>query len=140
MATEVIQTAVKAIETQKWEEFSNLLSPEFKHIAWPLSMDSEEMIDSYKMLFAAFPDLSLGLDDVTEDNSGTVTAKFSLSGTHQGVFDVPDIPKVEPTGKTIKLDPEEHHLTVEDGKIKEWKKVGKQTVVFAILDQLGVAV
>lgn len=80
------------------------------------------------MFRAAFPDLSVTVDEVIAEGDWTYL-RWHGSGTHQG-----QLMSIPPTGKPVQITGMDI-LKLEDGKIKErWAEVN----ALALMQQLGV--
>jgi hypothetical protein len=93
-------------------------------------------------LIKAFPDWSYNMSDPRAEGD-IVHLSVQISGTHKGELDLSNLgfPKVQATGKKIRLPRDEAELKIEGGKVKYFKtKPNPELGVSGILKQLGVAV
>ena len=108
-----------------WDE---LCTPGYIYHGTAGDMTREQSKDHAASLLAAFPDLNGAIDDVIAEGD-RVVARYTVRGTHQGVYG-----GLPPTGKQITL------KGIEIDKLADGKFIETWTVTdtFGLLQQLGV--
>jgi predicted ester cyclase len=93
-------------------------------------------------LIKAFPDWAYNASDVRADGN-IVHMTVQISGTHKGELDLSNLgfPKVQATGKKIRMPRDEVELKIEGGKVKYFRtSPNPEMGVSGILKQLGVSI
>ena len=92
-----------------------------------LTLETEKV--AMKQMIAAFPDLSVSIDDMIAEGD-VVAARWSFSGTHDGIYW-----NIKPTGRQVSVTAITIHRLNEDNLIAErWVSFD----AMGLLQQLGV--
>ncbi len=118
---EIVLAHLRACEAGNWEVAVSQLAPEYrmkmKGMPFFISVDRDHALDVHKARKRAFPDFRF--NEKIESRGNAVVVTVFLSGTHTGFLDYPvgGVPKLEPTGKTIRLPSESFTYYVESDRI-----------------------
>lgn len=122
-AVDVVRAHLRACERGDWDEALTYLSDDYgmRMEGMPFfvpSIKRDKALDVHKARKRAFPDFKFNERVLSSDGTEVKIAVY-LSGTHTGFLDYPvgDVPKLEPTGRTIDLPAEYFTYTVENGRI-----------------------
>jgi hypothetical protein len=141
-STQIVQAVANAIDAQDWDAVRALLTDDYKFSgAVPEPISAEQWIGVHRALAAAMPDLRFNYAP-SKSNGAHTTGTVKITGTHTGEFNlpVPGIPRVPATGNAIANPTERVEVTVENGKLKEWKVEQLPNGGLAgVLSQMGVA-
>ena len=86
--------ALEAINTHNVSEYLQYFAPDSKFYGFaPQPLDREGYKQNFAMVFIAFPDWHLTIEDMIAEGD-KVVARFTIRGTHQGPFQ-----SIPPTGK-----------------------------------------
>ncbi len=119
--SEIVLAHLRACEAGNWEAAASQLGPEYrlkmKGMPFFVSVNREHALDVHKARKRAFPDFRF--NETIESRGNAVTVTVFLSGTHTGFLDYPvgGVPKLSPTGKTIRLPSESFTYYVESDRI-----------------------
>ena len=126
----VVRAVIDALNRGDLDAFTGLLAPDAVDRT-PLPGQGpgvEEWRRKWEMLYAAFPDVSLAIEEMAAE-AGTVATRYTMRATHEGEF-----MGMPPTGRKLEillLD----MIRVRDGKVAEHWGLFDQTALTA---QLGV--
>ena len=85
----------------------------------PQPLGKEEFLGFMHAIHAAFPDFKFNETSASESGD-TVTIKHHITGTHHGPLNVPGMPSIPATGKSISLPEETSVFTFKGGKIANY--------------------
>ena len=96
-----------------------------------ICLTAEQMMQGFEVIFASFPDFHMANKHVKEVEPGVVLIEEQVvTGTHTGEpFTFANHEPIARTDKKVVLDPERVYVTVEDGKVAEWKMIALGTNV-----------
>jgi predicted ester cyclase len=110
------------------DAFDEVVAPDFVHHAPGLPPDLEGMKQALPMFRAAFPDMSLTVEELFAEGD-KVADRMTWQATHQG-----ELMGIPPTGNTVRG--EEMHISrISEGKIVERWGQGDN---LGLMQQLGV--
>ncbi len=137
---EIIVAAVQALEAGNLELAGDYFTEDF---CWEGSLPTPLCREHFFALMSAvkkgFPDYSLGLKVVNVE--GRIRATLDPWGTHTGVFQLPGISSIPPTGQIVALPREVLEFTLERDKIRRISLESASGGALAdLLEQLGVEV
>ncbi len=118
---ETVIAHLRACEAGDWAAAEAYLGPDYhlkmKGMPFFVSVDRAHALDVHKARKRAFPDFRF--NETVESRGNAVTVTVFLSGTHTGFLDYPvgGVPKLEPTGKKVKLPSESFTYYVERDRI-----------------------
>lgn len=126
-AKDTVFQHLRAIESGQWDEALALIADDYRLegvIPFPLSLfiriGKDQALNMHKARKVALPDFKFN-ETYLEETADKVRFQVSLTGTHTGVIDyrglVRGIPVVQPTGKSVRLNPEWFTYYVRDGLI-----------------------
>jgi steroid delta-isomerase-like uncharacterized protein len=124
----IVRRTVEAFNEQNYDVFDEVFAEDaMDHGPAGETRGREGPREGLKMLFTAFPDLVITIDDLVA-NGDTVALRTTHRGTHEGEF-----MGIEPTGKQIEVG-SSIFAQFEDGKVVErWV----QYDTFGLMQQLG---
>jgi predicted ester cyclase len=88
--------------------------------ATPEPVGGSEYVEIHAALKKAFPDWQFNSSSLAEKGD-SVTGFVQVSGTHKGTLEIPGLPTVSATGKSVKNAREGFTCTFEGDKISEFK-------------------
>jgi steroid delta-isomerase-like uncharacterized protein len=107
--------------------FSEAVGPGYvNHIA-PPGVDVEGGLQALDMFKAAFPDLSVSVEEQVAEG-GTVATRYTMRGTHRGAFQ-----GIAPTGRTVALGGVSMHRVADGRIVEDWLGMD----MMGLLQQLG---
>jgi predicted ester cyclase len=114
---DTVRGLVAAMEAQDWEGMAEYLSEDFVITGpYPQPEDKQEFIAIQQAVKAAFPDWEYTLADIREDGN-KVMLMLGSSGTQTGVFTVPGVGSIPPSGRRVTLPPSPAEYTLRGGKV-----------------------
>jgi len=128
----LIHRVVEQIHEGKWADFTELHTPDFVCHAPgnPQPQTREELVQSLRELYAAFPDWHATVEDTIAEGD-KVVIRQTCRGTNKGDIKELGIPA---TGKEVTL-PVTIIFRIKDGKIAEaWEEFD----MMSVMQQLGV--
>ncbi len=118
---EIIQTMIQALESEDPTSAGKYLTDDFY---WrgniPKALDKTNFLLLMTALKTGFPDYTLGVS-ICREKGEVIHATMDPVGTHQGVFTLPGLVPVKPTGITVALPRQSLQLTLQGSKIAEIK-------------------
>jgi steroid delta-isomerase-like uncharacterized protein len=126
----IVQHLIRdGINNQDLSVMRDLLRDSTLHLPLVGVLRGEALMQFFDSLFAAFPDLQRKVEDQLTDGMQHVVTRWSMTGTHQGVF-----LGIVPTGKRISITGISIH-SISGGRIvqewHEWDSLG-------LMQQFGV--
>lgn len=119
---EIVSAHLRACEAGDWQTATEFLSESYsmkmKGMPFFVSIGKSNALDMHKARKQAFPDFKFNEKVESVEGNGVKLAVY-LTGTHSGYLDYPisDVPKLQATGKTIRLPAEYFTYYVENDKI-----------------------
>jgi ketosteroid isomerase-like protein len=116
--SDIVRAAFAALESDNSSSAAEFFSEDFSRQG---SIDKVMNKKHYLALLTAIkkclPDFSLNLRNLQEIDEHTVRGMMAITGTHSGVFVMPSITPVQPTGRHLALPFHPITFTLNDGKI-----------------------
>jgi predicted ester cyclase len=138
---EVVQAYLDAFNAGELETAASYYADDFQFIGpMPEPIGSDAYLGISHIMQAAFPDIDYGPQIVGSDGD-VVYAEFTLSGTHNGDFDLSPVgmPVIPATGIHFANPTESFDITVRDGLIVSmYTEPSPDSGLPGILSQLGV--
>lgn len=131
--------ALQAFSSGDVATTTSLMADDYQFLGvTPQPLGKEEFLGFMHAMKTAFPDFTF--EEITATESGaTVTIKHHITGTHTGPLNLPGMPPIPATGKSIRLSEEGSVFTFRGEKISQYQaETTPDGGLPGMLKQLGV--
>ncbi len=135
----VLLDYIEGLAAHDVERIADTVSDDLRFIAATRVLDKLTFLAMLRALYTGFPDWSYDYDSV-ELHGDLYAIKWRQGGTHTGVFAMPGLDPVAPTGRTVKIPEHYFRYRVTGDKITLiHPEVVPGGAPRGILEQIGVA-
>ncbi len=137
--TEAIRKMIAAVEAGDYSGVAGVLDRDFTFAgSAPHPLGRGEFLEFARAIHGALPDVKYNLKITAEKDSEWVRGEIRFTGTHAGELDLPYLPKVPATRRSVKIAAEKFVAKVHDGKIVSFSiETGPNSGLMGILKQIG---
>jgi hypothetical protein len=135
----VLLTYVEGLKTHDIGKIAGTAAEDLKFISATRILDKQQALKMLTALYTGFPDWSYAYDKIEDRGQGNYAIKWDQGGTHTGIWAMPGMAPIAPTGKKVRIAPHYFYYRVADDKL---------TLIFpepciggaprGILEQIGV--
>jgi ketosteroid isomerase-like protein len=137
--SELVKEAFAALDAGNFDKFTNYLAKEYKiHGLTETPMDRDQFLAFARATYAAFPDISRNVVVLWEGKDGEVRGEMHVTGTHRGTLNLPFLPEVAATNKSVHLPKNRWTCQVKNGKAVSFTiESGAVSPLIAMLTAIG---
>ncbi|SRR5581483_3492316 len=110
---------VEGLKTHDIVRVAASVSDELEFLSAAKLLDKAEFLDMLRALYNGFPDWNYEYDRVEDLGDGNYAIKWRQGGTHTGVFALPGLDPVAPTGRSVRIPEQYFFYKVAGGKLIE---------------------
>jgi SnoaL-like domain len=131
---------VGGLETHDVGKIATTVADDLVFISATRVLDKVQFLKMLTALYTGFPDWKYEYDEVENRGQGNYAIKWRQGGTHRGVWAMPGMEPIQPTGRTVHIPPHYFFYRVANDQL---------TMIFpepipggaprGILEQIGVA-
>jgi len=135
----VLLTYVEGLKTHDIRKIAGTMADDLKFISATRILDKEPALKMLTALYSEFPDWNHEYSKIDVRGQGNYAIKWDQGGTHTGVWAMPGMKPIPPTGKTVRIPEHYFYYRVTGDKL---------TIIFpepfvggaprGILEQIGV--
>ena len=96
---------VAGLESHDVEKIASTLSDDLMFISATRILDKPQFLAMLTALYGGFPDWHHGHDPIENRGEGNYAIKWHQGGTHAGVWNMPGMEPIAPTGKRVQIPP-----------------------------------
>jgi len=110
-------TYVDGLKTHDIDKIARTLADDLKFISATRILDKEPALKMLTALYTGFPDWSYKYRQIEDRGQGNYAIKWDQGGTHTGVWAMPGMEPIAPTGKTVRIPEQYFYYRVADDKL-----------------------
>jgi predicted ester cyclase len=130
---------VEGLRTHDVDKVASTVTDDLRFISATRIIDKQQFLAMLTALYAGFPDWTYKFDTIEDRGQGNYAIKWHQGGTHTGVWAMPGMAPIQPTGKTVQIPPHYFFYRVANDKLSI---IFPEPVVggapLGILQQIGV--
>ena len=120
MQTPVPQILLKYVEglrTHDVDKVASTAGDNLHFISATRILDKRQFLAMLAALYTGFPDWTYKFDTIENRGQGNYAIKWHQGGTHTGVWAMPGMVPIQPTGKKVQIPPHYFFYRVADDKL-----------------------
>jgi predicted ester cyclase len=134
----VLLDYIEGLKTHDVPRIGGTVSEDLAFVSANRTLSKPEFLKMLTALYTGFPDWNYDYDSV-EVHGDLYAVKWRQGGTHKGVFAMPGLEPVAPTGRSVRIPEHYFHYKVAGGKIVMIRpEVVPGGAPRGILEQIGV--
>jgi predicted ester cyclase len=136
---QVLLDYVAGLRSHDVDKVASTVADDLHFISATRILDRQQFLAMLAALYGGFPDWTYKFDTIEDRGQGNFAIKWHQGGTHTGVWAMPGMAPLQPTGKAVQIPPHYFFYRVADNKL---------TIIFpepvqggapaGILKQIGV--
>jgi predicted ester cyclase len=130
---------VEGLRTHDVDKVASTAADDIRFISATRIIDKQQFLAMLTALYAGFPDWTYKFDTIEDRGQGNYAIRWHQGGTHTGVWAMPGMAPIQPTGKTVQIPPHYFFYRVANDKLSI---IFPEPVVGGaprgILEQIGV--
>ena len=114
---QVLLAYVDGLKTHDIQKIAGTMGAELKFISATRILDKEPALKMLTALYTGFPDWNYKYREIEDRGQGNYAIKWDQGGTHTGVWAMPGMEPIAPTGKTVRIPEQYFYYRVADDKL-----------------------
>jgi hypothetical protein len=108
---------VEGLRTHDVDKVASTVADDLRFISATRIIDKQQFLAMLAALYTGFPDWTYKFDTIEDRGQGNYAIKWHQGGTHTGVWAMPGMVPIQPTGKLVQIPPHYFFYRVANDKL-----------------------
>lgn len=136
---QVLLDYVEGLKNRDVDKVASTVADDLHFISATRILDRQQFLGMLGALYAGFPDWTYEFSTIEDRGQGNYAIKWIQGGTHTGVWAMPGMAPIQPTGKKVAIPPHYFFYRVADDKLSIiFPEPVPGGAPLGILEQIGV--
>ena len=114
---QVLLDYVEGLKTHDVDKVAHTAADDLHFISATRILNRQQFLEMLAALYTGFPDWTYDFSTVEDRGQGNYAIKWHQGGTHTGIWAMPGMAPIQPTGKRVQIPPQYFYYRVTDEKL-----------------------
>jgi hypothetical protein len=114
---QVLLDYVEGLKTHAVDKIASTVADDLQFFSATRILDKQQFLGILNALYTGFPDWTYEFNTIEDRGQGNFAVKWIQGGTHSGVWAMPGMAPIQPTGKRVRIPPHYFFYRVADDKL-----------------------